>query len=481
MPDAYRKQINQAGEALLKAVSSLAQITKIHMDNNALVQDATGKFMRLIKKIGREDASVSLQLADGRFYYQEQKLHQRPSNAKLFNRMVRFFEERGIFGLQIAPNLDSVGSGEIIAFFRLFDRAGGQTAPSEWLSDQLLAQGIHWVTLITTPYTPLEHDVLSGDDESGNSAEVRKSYAALLGSVKEVAEKLSANQAVSMRHSVRLVQKMVDLILQDETLFLGISTIRIYDDYTYAHSLNVAILAMCLGKRIGLSHTLLERLGLCGLFHDLGKVEIPKQLLNKKDELSEEEYALLQTHSMHSARLILRLKAQSDRKSKILVPPFEHHMGYDHSGYPQAAMGPKISLFGRILTIVDVYDAITSPRIYRKKAMSPDRAITYMLTQSGTHFDPILLKVFIGMMGTYPTGTLLKFNNGEMGIVVKASPHNRARPVVQLIDSGEGRTYRKGNLVDLSMKDATTGRYCLDIAQSLHPAEIGVQAAAYLL
>jgi len=184
---------------------------------------------------------------------------------------------------------------------------------------------------------------------------------------------------------------------------------------------------------------------------------------------------------MHSARLILRLKAKMDRKFKILVPPFEHHMGYDNSGYPEVSTGPRISLFGRILTIVDVYDAITSPRIYRKEALSPDKALGKLLELSGTQLDPILVKVFVHMLGKYPTGTLVKLDNGEMGLVIQPSKTVRTRPMVQLLVQEEANRYRKGQIVDLSMSHNESGRFCYNIIATRHPSSIGIQAAEYIL
>jgi HD-GYP domain-containing protein (c-di-GMP phosphodiesterase class II) len=313
--------------------------------------------------------------------------------------------------------------------------------------------------------------------------QVRRTYSHVLGKVKEMAQKLTSNQSTGIRQSVRLIQKMVDIITEDESLFLGISTVRIYDDYTYTHSLNVAILSMCLGKRIGLSHTDLERLGLCGLFHDLGKVEIPKEILNKKGKLNPAEFLQVKSHSMHSARLILKLKAKRDRKIKMLVPPFEHHVGYDHSGYPHVADSRQLSLFGRILTITDVYDAITSPRIYRPSALSPDQALKQMLAQSGTQFDPVLLKVFIQMLGAYPVGTVLKLDTEEIGIVAQAGTGSQAqaRPVLQLLETDHHGNFQKGEIVNLSDQDAGAGHYVRNIVSSMHPSAMGIQPAEFLL
>ena len=162
------------------------------------------------------------------------------------------------------------------------------------------------------------------------------------------------------------------------------------------------------GRRIGLSRASLERLGICGFFHDLGKVEVPREIVTKPGALSATEWKEMQKHPLSSVRQILKLQASHDLKSKILLAPFEHHIRYDLSGYPKIHFIKQISLFGRILHIADVYDAITTPRVYRPLTLSPDQALSFMLEGSGTDSDPILLKVFAKMMGTFPVGTLLQ-------------------------------------------------------------------------
>jgi len=488
MSNDYYKKISLFGESLLKAMVSLTQLVKIHMDNNDVLKDAVQNFIQLVEKSGQGTADISIHLMWGLFYFQEEKLHLRPANTRIFNHLMQFIENRGIYGFHIQSRLKDVPFRKIVMFFRLLNQAKNNEDPSTWLTIKLEENNLNWVSVVLSPLSqagvtfPTSDEISRRDELEMKKAQVRKSYSYLLGAVQEVAGKVSSNQPAGMRKSVRLVQKMVDLIAEDEPLFLGISTLRIFDDYTFVHSLNVAIISMCLGKRIGLSRNTLERLGLCGLFHDLGKVEIPKQILNKQGMLNEEEHKLIKTHSMHSARLILKLKSKRERRTRILVPPLEHHMGYDHSGYPKVSTGSRISLFGRILTIADVYDAITSPRIYRPSAMSPDKALSHMTSQSGTHFDPILLKVFANMVGVCPIGTLLKLDTGETGIVMKPSKSDDPkRPIAQLIIQGAKQTYEKGVIVDLSEKDSETGAYRRSILERMHPSSMRIQAASFLV
>ena len=488
MENDYYKQINQSGENLIKAMVGLIQTAKVHLDNNALLVASVKKFVGLVTQTGPKNNGVSIVTSDGRFYFQEHRLQIRPENRKVFGRMLQYMDSRGIYSLHFKSDLSAVSDRDIIAFARIVDLAGTKNATYEWLIAQLEKNNISWVD-INSKTTEHLNDSNLPDDETREPDELeqkklhtRKNYSQILGSVKDVSQKLASNQKVGMRTTVRLVQKMVDLIKDDDLFFSILSTVRIYDDYTYIHSVNVAILAMCLGRQIGLDHRTLERLGLCGLFHDLGKLEIPKSILNKQGSLDDGEYSIIQAHPVHSARLILKLKARRDRKVKILMAPFKHHMGYNGLGYPRIKSGHGTSLFGRILTIADVYDAITSPRIYRFKTLSPDKALGHMLEQSGTRFDPILLKVFINMLGAYPVGTLLKFNTGEMGIVMeKSKGADRDTPLVQLLVQQVGKKFKRGSVVDLSKQDSDTGTPHRVIVESMHPADLEIQAAHFLL
>jgi hypothetical protein len=155
---------------------------------------------------------------------------------------------------------------------------------------------------------------------------------------------------------------------------------------------------------------------------------------------------------------------------------------YDLSGYPQTHNKKSVSLFGRIIAIADVFDALTSPRIYRPEANSPDRALDIMLKGSGKDFDPILLKAFINMLGVYPVGTLLKLDTGEFGIVVKSSKiGNPARPHIVLLKRNDNGKFKKGDLVDLSEKDPKKESFKRDIVKSFHPSNFSIQPADFIL
>ncbi|NTV15215.1 MAG: HD domain-containing protein [Desulfobulbaceae bacterium] len=309
----------------------------------------------------------------------------------------------------------------------------------------------------------------------------RRLYAYALEAMREVADKISGNQRAGIRNAVRIVQNMVEEVtLQEQPLLLAMSTVRVYDDYTFSHSVNVAILSMFLGKKIGVNKDTLEALGICGLFHDLGKVLIPAEILKKQSRLTAEELAEIHKHSLNSTRLIMRLRASAKRKSAIVMPPLEHHLRYDLTGYPEIGWKKPQSLCGRILAICDHFDALTSPRVYRDHAFSADQALGMMMGMSGQAFDPLLLKLFINILGVYPIGTLLELENGDIGLVCR-SPETQvmSRPWVLLLYPDGRGGYLKGEEINLAAKDKA-GYYFHSVQGSANPVLFNIQPAEFL-
>jgi HD-GYP domain-containing protein (c-di-GMP phosphodiesterase class II) len=509
-------------EELLAALHGMVQTVRIHQENNELVVNVVRRFLKVVYELLEDSEDLTIQWSKGRFYVQEEKVVHRRESSNLVDNMLKFFEKRGLMGLRIYPVIADTTLEDIVKFSRFLNDAVRYKNPMDWLVLKLEEEKIEWVAALQPEVTESANaasglkvgrggkgggsggdgsgeggsgdEVQSGTDDHGqvgssesSKVEVpgqrspRKVYAYALESMKEVADKISGNQRAGVRNAVRIVHNMVEeVVLQEQPLLLAMSTIRVYDDYTFSHSANVAILSMYLGKKIGVSKETMECLGICGLFHDLGKVIIPQEILNKKDPLTEEEFKEIRKHSLNSSRLILRLRASASRKARIILAPFEHHLKFDLTGYPDIGWKKPISLPGRILAVCDVYDALTSPRIYRKEPMSADKALGIMLEGSGTIFDPLLLKVFINMLGVYPMGTLLELDTGEIGLASRSpSTHVMNRPWVLLLQPDGQGGFEKDEEVNLADKDSS-GYYYRSVTGSVNPAVFNIQPAEFL-
>lgn len=453
----------------------LLQVARIHEDNNKLVKENLHNFKRVLSQIEITD-NVTLVMSEGRLYIDGERLNYRKKFIGVINAMVAYFNERSLYGLRFHSATQAAGHGEIINLVRLLNFAVQKEEPTTWLEQQLINRQLLWVKILR------KKDTAQEEIDPDIKQKAKNTYHSAVTSLRQVSQKISKQGSAGVRKAKRMIQSMIDLALEEESIMIGLSTIKDYDDYTYAHSVSVAVLSLCLGNRLGLSRISLERLGISGLFHDLGKVDIPHEIVNKPGKLNDTEWNVIRKHPLSSVRQILKLHASQSLKSEILLAPYEHHIRYDLSGYPKAHFLKKISLFGRIIHITDVYDAITSPRIYRPSAYSPDQALAHMLKNAGTDFDPLLIKVFAMMMGTYPPGTLLQLDTGEIGLVVDYPMESGENlPRVVLLQQDTDHKLKRGELVNLSEKDLSTGTYLRQAVKTLNPTTFGIQPGEFIV
>ncbi|MEG1621616.1 MAG: HD-GYP domain-containing protein [Oscillospiraceae bacterium] len=206
-----------------------------------------------------------------------------------------------------------------------------------------------------------------------------------------------------------------------------------YSEYIYTHALYVAVLSTLIGINLGLDNAELVELSTASLMQDIGNLFISEEILNKKSQLLPYEMDIIKTHTLLSVK---RLRPCCAVSSKIISGVVSHHEHYDGTGYPNNLVGNDIPLFGRILALADVYDALTSDRPFRP-AYSPNEAIEYMMTQSGSQFDEELLKVFLHCVTAFPVGTIVQLSNDDVCVVIKNTSSFPLRPIIRSINSSD--------------------------------------------
>jgi len=230
----------------------------------------------------------------------------------------------------------------------------------------------------------------------------------------------------------RLIDEVIDSILSSSELLVNIIDLKYYDDYTFSHSVSVTVLSLAIGAVTSMNRNTLFKLGMAALLHDIGKIFISKEILNKNGRLSETEYEAVKTHPYKGYQL---LKENSQFPFYSSVGVLHHHEKFNGTGYPFELCGTKISLLGRIITVADVYDALTSDRPYRK-ALLPSEAIEYIMGGSGTLFDLDIVRCFAKIITPYPVGTSVLLSNNTTGIVFKNYPDLCMRPKVKIVKHG---------------------------------------------
>jgi HD-GYP domain-containing protein (c-di-GMP phosphodiesterase class II) len=477
MPDSLSPSL-RFGHDFLRAFYHVIHTARIYRDDNQLIRKSVRSFQAILDEMTVEE-DVNLVLWRGRFHVGGEKLPYRRDTAGVVNAMSDYFLRRGIVSINFLQASRNATPDSILIFVRLLNDSVREDVPHAWLESRLREEGCLWAQILRMQTDQTTDQNKNPEGYRHDAA--RNAYIHAVETVKEAAGKAS-HGIVGVRKARRLAQTIVDLIRDDAALMIGLSTIKDYDDYTYAHSVNVALLSTCLGRYIGLSDVALEYLTVCGLFHDLGKVGVDKEILLKEGALSNEEWEQMKTHPLIGVRKILMLNAPQPLRSRILLGPFEHHLNPDMTGYPKTLFMDNLSLLGRILRIADVYEALTSQRAYRPRSYAPDEALRKMWREAGKSFDTVLLKRFINMIGIYPIGSVVELSDGKVALVMDypAESEPGMPLVLHLVDDGSG-ALKRGDMIYLSYPHHKTGSERLNILRGILPARLGVNPAEYFL
>lgn len=269
---------------------------------------------------------------------------------------------------------------------------------------------------------------------------------------------------VDLPKSKKLVSNLVESLTRNQDALAVISKIKTFDDYTYAHSINVAIFSIAFGLTLGLTGEVLSRLGQAAIFHDFGKMRIPKWILNAPRALKPEELAIVQNHPRLGAEMLEGVPALP---KEIIDGVLDHHEKYDGTGYPNRKKGSEISPFGRIISVADVYDALSTKRIYRE-AISPNKALATMYSIRDQSWEPGLCETFIKMLGIYPVGSGVSLTMGYKGIVSESNYNAPLYPTVLLYCAPNGTTLKPPQAIDLSTQ------HDLQIVKALPPNALNI-------
>lgn len=240
-----------------------------------------------------------------------------------------------------------------------------------------------------------------------------------------------------------IAEELLDNILQNKNILVSLVDIKSMDNYTYQHSVNVAVLSLVLGIALKLTKSELIDLCIGALLHDIGKVLIPNEIITKEGPLTFEEFNKIKEHSRSGYDYISK---NNSIKSVSKVIALQHHERVDGLGYPDGLNGTKIHKFAKIVSIADVYDALTSDRCYRR-AMCASDALEYIMANVNTLFDFEIVQVFSKIIVPFPFGTIVKLSTGDVAIVQETQPNFPLRPTVKIVKSND--TANEGKIVNL--------------------------------
>ena len=309
---------------------------------------------------------------------------------------------------------------------------------------------------------------------SRDIATIKQLYDDASLSAEDIYESAKVEGRPDMAVARKTVEGLADSVAQNRTALVALTAMKKYDNYTFTHMVNVSILAMAQARALGLDGPELRAIGVSALMHDVGKVRVPSEILQKPDRLTDEEFTIMKRHVVDGAE-ILRQTPEMPMMAPAVA--FEHHLRLDGSGYPNVKR-VSLNLATMLTSIADVYDAMRSKRSYQE-AFPTDRILAVMKGNDGSHFDQNLVRRFVQLIGIYPPGTLIRLSNNELAIVLKVHAPDPYRPQVRILRDPEGNPIPSRPTRYLwETADGDEGD--IHVTKPEDPAAFGIDPLAYL-
>jgi len=315
---------------------------------------------------------------------------------------------------------------------------------------------------------------LTADNDKDTFLPAKKIYGASIEANKLIYNTLLTENTIPMDIVDKVAQDITNIITRDRASSLALASLKDYDEYTFTHSANVAILSVTLASNILNNAKLLNQLARAALLHDIGKTRIPQEILKKSDRLTTEEWHLMRKHPMLGVKI---LEQQKEINKLAVLIAWQHHMKYDLSGYPAIEASCGLHPLALIVNICDVYDAITSKRSY-KKPFPPDKALSIMMRLIGCDFEPQLFKIFTQMIGIYPPGTLVRLNTKDLAVTRTVQSQALLLPEVKIITNESGSLLKEPLILNLSDEQQNSSKRSIETV--LDPKEENIDVICYL-
>ena len=470
-----RKTI-QEGNLVINRLFAILKISRIYDSSNKTYIRHVQAMRDALDQIIQSDDGACLEIFSDALFMNGTRLKPDFSSWASFRSVMDTLESKGIGRLDFHSG---ISVEELTLFFSIFTKVHVYTPqPFDQIEERMIKAGICHISIDRI----LEDDSKDIENRRETFSETaKKSFYYAVSYLKTVATQISLSQVVNAKKSKRVIQAFVDEIIEDESYMLSLTTIKNFDEYTLNHSINVSILSLALGMRLGLNKPQLVELGVAALFHDLGKVRISGSIVNKPGRLTEEEFDEVKKHPFKGAIMLSRIRGLGVIPVRCMFVALQHHQTLDHRGYPETNLTRDLDLYSRIVSIADVFDAASSPRVYRPFCLKRDEVLAVIAERSGTQFDSLLAKVFVEMLGVFPVGSLVLLDTGEFAIVWRANQESSSalRPKVKIITNKNG-SFVEPQLVSLMARTEDGQGFTRTIVRALDAQEYGIDVTAYL-
>lgn len=485
-------QTRREGRAVIVAMHSATRVMKLYPAEHQAVQKALAELVTAADEIREADKELDLRVQGEFIFVNGTRLRLDLSNYASFGTVLSLLRASGIGGLKVVEK--STTRDWLVFLSLLSDPAaigapganamGKPQTPAVEPEDRLpdivgrLAQSGIMVFELEPPAEGEGADVQA----EGASAAAKRTYVQSVALTKDVINSVRMGRTPSFRKIKRVVQGIVDQVLNEEMSLIGLTTLREYDEYTYTHSVNVCIFSVALGRRLGMTKLQLYELGIAALMHDIGKSRVPTDVLQKTNGLDDSDWRRIAAHPWLGVLALFQLKGHQDLPYRAMVVAHEHHMKCDLSGYPRPLRPRALTMMSKIVAVADGYDAATSRRAYQTTPYPPSAALQEMRDNPRRGMDNAVVKAFINLLGIYPAGTLVVLDTFELAVVHSANPNPDllSRPIVVIVSDATGNLLHPPQRVDLAAQ-GPDGQFARTIIKTADPDRYGIRVSDYLI
>jgi putative nucleotidyltransferase with HDIG domain len=444
-------------EDLVRRLAAAIRSAELYAPAHPLVQRSAAGLVAACSSYLKDSHSVIVGFLEGDVVVNDFRI---PQAANLTG-LIRDMRDREIEKITFAREVDA---GDIRALLEeLRDKNNKQP-----VGDRLIARGVKRVTVgrVAVEGEP--------SDDVGLVA-ARQIYSQAVNGAETIWNQAKSGEKPDPSNARTIIDSLSKLVYQDRTSLMALTALKRHDAYTFTHMVNVTALSMALARSLNLEGPMLREFGFAALMHDIGKVHTPPEVLNKPDKLTKEEFDIMKRHVVDGAHILRRTP---EVPALAPVVAFEHHLKMDLTGYPENVGSRKLNLCTMVVTVVDVFDALRSNRVYRA-GMATDRIKAIMQQQDGTAFNKSLLRRFVNMMGLYPVGTLVRLNTEELAVVTREHPEDPFRPQVKLVRDAQGNACESDMLANTWERDVR-GEFPLAIVEAVDPDQAGIDPLVYI-
>ncbi|HJU73491.1 MAG TPA: HD domain-containing phosphohydrolase [Gemmatimonadaceae bacterium] len=467
--------VRKAGRVLINTIAGALRVIRLYPPENEAVRNALDDVVAAAKEIQRREKELELRASVEFIFVNSTRLRLDIDNYASFSQLLSLLHSCGIGTVRVSEDADA--RAWLVFLSQLLTLGREEETTLDVVLQKLDAAQVHSIDLGPPLVTEDDKDFQERAKEAA-----KRTYSQSVAVTKDMIKSVRMGQSPSTKKIKRIVQSIVDQILNEETSLLGLTTIRDYDEYTFTHSVNVCIFSVALGRRLGLSKLQLYDLGLAALFHDIGKSRVPLEVLNKPDGFNEEDWRQMAAHPWMGVLTLFTFRGQHEHPYRGMIVAYEHHMKHDLTGYPKPVRPRTQSIFSKIVAVADGFDAATSRRAYQTTPLSPAAVLAEMRGNPRRGFDPVIVKGFINLLGIFPVGTLVVLDTFELAIVQSPNPKPEAvsRPIVRIVSDERGNVLYPGVLVDLSEQNAG-GAYRRTIIKTDNPDRYGINVGDYFV